>query len=527
MGHPHSLVFSLARLASRPHAMPILGFMTALASCVPVPFFFATCLMSCGYAFGAWRGFLVAYPSAVIGASIGFAFGRALSHRSSSLPKMPRSITVFADAIADGGLGTLILLRLTPMPVALSAAAFGTMPNVSMLDHSLATAIGFLRLIANTTMGAALNDALSTRGGNRIKGVLSGLGSLFILLSSGQLARLILRRRKPAGGQQVSLSYLARPAAGMRTGRNVGEHSNMATDLEAVHVPVTVPIADLRKARSLPTLDRDGFVLLQPGVMRRLGCGRDETLDYSEASAVARCYAATRALVQAATGADAVYVFDHTLRVSGTTGLNSLDGKAPAGAVLRVHGDYTVASGPARLARLMSDGVVPHAAETSARRFCFVNVWRSIDAEHPVLSHPLALCRPQSIDYATESWSYYMHYADRIGQNLAVDAAAAATHSWGYFPQMREEEALLFVTYDSECHGGPHARRSTADVGVVHSAFDDPSTPAEAPPRRSIELRTVAVWEKARGGKGSSFPATPSPLRTRGSAEMQPLLTTD
>ena len=29
---------------------------------------------------------------------------------------------------------------------------------------------------------------------------------------------------------------------------------------------------------------------------------------------------------------------------------------------------------------------------------------------------------------------------------------------------------------------------------VFHTAFDDPSTPADAPPRVSIETRTIAFW---------------------------------
>ena len=59
-----------------------------------------------------------------------------------------------------------------------------------------------------------------------------------------------------------------------------------------------------------------------------------------------------------------------------------------------------------------------------------------------------------------------------------------------------------------------------------------------APPRRSIELRTVAIWEPTQGeqlatrlkptGAGAGAGRSPvGQLRPRGSAEMQPLLTAE
>jgi hypothetical protein len=52
---------------------------------------------------------------------------------------------------------------------------------------------------------------------------------------------------------------------------------------------------------------------------------------------------------------------------------------------------------------------------------------------------------------------------------------------------MIEEEVLLIKTYDSARDG--RARRS------VHTAFDNPLAPADAPPRESIEVRTFAFFD--------------------------------
>ena len=59
-------------------------------------------------------------------------------------------------------------------------------------------------------------------------------------------------------------------------------------------------------------------------------------------------------------------------------------------------------------------------------------------------------------------------------------------HEWWYFPKMTPEQVILLKTYDSETDG--RARF------VGHSAFEDPTTPPDAPFRESIEIRTMAFF---------------------------------
>jgi hypothetical protein len=59
-------------------------------------------------------------------------------------------------------------------------------------------------------------------------------------------------------------------------------------------------------------------------------------------------------------------------------------------------------------------------------------------------------------------------------------------HRWFYFPQMRRDEVLLIKCFDSETDG--RARLS------VHSAFEDPTSPHDAAPRESIEIRAFAFF---------------------------------
>jgi hypothetical protein len=52
---------------------------------------------------------------------------------------------------------------------------------------------------------------------------------------------------------------------------------------------------------------------------------------------------------------------------------------------------------------------------------------------------------------------------------------------------MQPDEALLIKCFDSETDG--RARFS------AHTSFEDPSSPADALPRVSIELRTIAFFD--------------------------------
>jgi hypothetical protein len=75
-------------------------------------------------------------------------------------------------------------------------------------------------------------------------------------------------------------------------------------------------------------------------------------------------------------------------------------------------------------------------------------------------------------------------YPDRIGETYAV--TYNPEHKWYYFPQMRPNEVIFIKCFDS-AENGP-ARFS------AHSAFDDPTSPADAPARQSIELRTLVFY---------------------------------
>ena len=185
-------------------------------------------------------------------------------------------------------------------------------------------------------------------------------------------------------------------------------------------------------------------------------------------------YAEIEALVKAETGASRVVVFDHTLR---TADDEMRETHKLREVVRRVHNDYTEWSGPQRVRDLL-----PDEAETLLQhRFAIVQVWRPI--RHPVESFPLALCDARSMspkDFVVSE----RRYPNRIGQTYAV--TYNPEHEWYWFPRMRRDEAIVFKVFDSLKDG--RARWS------AHTAFDDPTTPANARPRESIEIRTLAFF---------------------------------
>jgi hypothetical protein len=137
-----------------------------------------------------------------------------------------------------------------------------------------------------------------------------------------------------------------------------------------------------------------------------------------------------------------------------------------------------VTSGPQRVRDLFPD----EAESLLAKRVAVINVWKPISG--PVLDTPLAVCDATSIG-EDDLIPTNLAYAERTGEiySLGFDAG----HRWLYYPRMRADEAMLLKCYDSETDG---RARFTA-----HAAFDDPSTPADAPSRESIEVRTFAFFD--------------------------------
>jgi hypothetical protein len=218
----------------------------------------------------------------------------------------------------------------------------------------------------------------------------------------------------------------------------------------------------LRDAREFaPRLDVEGFALVRH---------RSRVKDFwndAEAEALGRAEAAE--IVAKATGAIHVHVFDHTRRRRAPD--------SPRQPSTRVHNDYTPASARQRVHDLLG--------EVAARQpFAFINVWRPIS--HAALDWPLALCDARSVspeDLAETDIEY------PGGRGEIYHLRHNARQRWYTVPAMQTGEALLIKCADTR------ARRASM---APHTAFAHPGTPADAPPRESIEFRTIAFFPEKR-----------------------------
>jgi hypothetical protein len=230
-----------------------------------------------------------------------------------------------------------------------------------------------------------------------------------------------------------------------------------------------VEIANGREAHGL-ALDASGFVLVEH---------RTAVKNFFDLEELKRAYyPEVEALIRRVSGAERVVVFDHTLR-SGDEA--EREAKLLREPVLSAHNDYTEWSGPQRVRDLMGEEAEP----LLQRRFAIIQVWRPAyaSAAEMLRANPLAMADARSIA-ADDLLVAERRYPNRIGQTYRLKWSER--HRWFYFPQMRRDEAIVFKVYDSAKDG--RARFTP------HTSFEDPSTPAGAAPRQSIEARALAFF---------------------------------
>jgi hypothetical protein len=222
-------------------------------------------------------------------------------------------------------------------------------------------------------------------------------------------------------------------------------------------------IHDARPISRELSLDREGFVL----VRNRTAVANF----YDENEVRAVYYPEVERLVKQATGAVKVVVFAHDVRSREKSKAGVAGVREPVGPV---HNDYTPKSGPEFVHQLLEPA---EAKERLANRFAELNIWRPIRG--PVQSTPLAVCDSRSIAHKDLVPIDLKHEVYMVAYN--------PMHRWFYFPAMETDEVILIKCFDSMEDG---RARFTA-----HAAFEDPTVPASAPPRESIEARAMVFFE--------------------------------
>ena len=255
--------------------------------------------------------------------------------------------------------------------------------------------------------------------------------------------------------------YLCQPPLGV-------EAENCSTDLR------WVDIEDVRTRDVTPTLEEDGFMFMRDGL---------PAIDFHDPDLVkARYYPRVAQLALQATGGQSAFVFDHLVRQR-DPGVDlhrfgQRGAEVKVGALGRVHNDYSEESGIRRLALVMDS----LGLEQRPRRYCIVNLWRSIGGV--IEDSPLAFCAAQSVS-TQDLVPAKLHYGHRIGEIYLLRFNPA--HRWQYLDAMDTHDVAVFKQFDSRVSG--------VSRFVPHSAFDLPQARSARSRRRSVEARVLVVME--------------------------------
>ncbi|MES2898917.1 MAG: CmcJ/NvfI family oxidoreductase [Pseudomonadota bacterium] len=237
----------------------------------------------------------------------------------------------------------------------------------------------------------------------------------------------------------------------------------------STYAAMPVTISDGRGKTGIPLLDREGFQLCHAPTGMTAFAERDiiERLYYPEMAELAR----------SASGASRAIVFDHLVRRRAPgppTAFGAREDQRPS-AASRVHCDFTPSSASRRLAL-----EVERLGLAQVERFALINLWRSTGL--PVLDAPLAVCDSRTAT-PDDLVAADIVYPTRTGEIFEVLYNPA--HAWTYFHAMQFDEVLLFKQYDS---------RDGVARYTPHAAFAHPGTPAGTPPRESIEIRCLLIY---------------------------------
>ncbi|KAF5342824.1 hypothetical protein D9758_013380 [Tetrapyrgos nigripes] len=239
---------------------------------------------------------------------------------------------------------------------------------------------------------------------------------------------------------------------------------------EKTHV---VQIENLRGNESSVSLDTAGFQFYnEPAKHKSFKNDEEIKREY---------YPESIELIKKLTGASRVVLFDHTTRrrrpgVSGADPSN----RQPAA---MVHGDQTARAARNRVLRHLPES---ESGELLKHRYQIINLWRPIS--HPAYDWPLALADYRSVDAEKGLTPVAFFHPGREENRETMGVSYNPALKFKYLRGMTPDEIVLIKCYDSKDDG-------SVSIMTPHTAFEDPTTPADALFRESIELRALVFYD--------------------------------
>ncbi len=263
------------------------------------------------------------------------------------------------------------------------------------------------------------------------------------------------------GSVAVQVRYINSEWRDRKTGPSIGSRETRRANTS--YRPVEIHDARPSDAAGELGLDVNGFILL---------AHRTRCPDFTDEGVIRETYLPEMLeQVRRATGADAAYHYSYLIRTETPVDFNN-------GYARFVHCDYNAK----RIEELSHDVLRRHGAEPHAgQSYAWYNTWQPFD--FPAIRNPLAFIDARTladgdvIDY---------RYTGPGRDNIVAAPVYNEQHRWCYFPEMTTGEMVILKQMD---------QRPGRVVYCPHTSFDHPAVPDDAPPRRSIETRVVAVFE--------------------------------
>ncbi len=213
------------------------------------------------------------------------------------------------------------------------------------------------------------------------------------------------------------------------------------------------------------SLDVNGFSLLRHTSAVR---------DFNDDEEVRRIYyPEIIALAKRTTGASEVIITQHVVRTEDTSDFNKAYARF-------VHCDYTL-DAPRDLAKRAFAKRDLDSGDYANHEFAWFNSWQPFD--HAAERNPLAVVDASTVNAKDVVAYYYTGYGSKGKSGMPI---RNPHHRFYYVPKMRTDELLFIKQLDT--------RQGVSRV-CPHTSFDDPTSPQNAPPRRSIEVRMIAVLD--------------------------------
>jgi hypothetical protein len=234
----------------------------------------------------------------------------------------------------------------------------------------------------------------------------------------------------------------------------------------------TMKIRDARAVQQNLSLDREGFVLAQH---------RSAVAGSHDLALLGRDYhAEMQEMLKSLTGARAVLPQRTGLLIRFGERSKEQGSAKPA---RFAHLDYTT-EWAHRFVTLVTGW--ERASLPAYRRFAIYQTWRA--TSQPPQDNSLAICDGRTVrDRDTVEFDVAIG-PEEVPGNTFVSRVCYhnAAHEWYYFSNLTRDEVIVFKAFDS----------ATPDaLNAAHTAFDDPSAPADAVPRASVEARFIAFFD--------------------------------